>query len=79
MSLRESMVSMALSEKRCCLPLLLDERGFQDLMTEGDIQSVKEPLLDKDCSYSFQFVTFYVFLNFGLRLRLCNSFITSSI
>ena len=66
---------MALSEKSCCLPLFLDERGFQDLMTEGDIQSVKEPLLP----YSSQLVTLYFFLNFGLRLRLCSSFISDSL
>ena len=59
MSLRERMVSMALSEKRCFLPLLLVVRGFQDLMTEGDIHS-KEPLLHSDCSYSFQLVTLYL-------------------
>ena len=45
MSRRERIVSMVLSEKICCLPLFLDEHGFQDLMTEGDIQRVKEPLL----------------------------------
>ena len=45
MSLRDSMVSIAWSEKRCCLPLLLDERGFQDLMKDGDTHRVKEPLL----------------------------------
>ena len=39
MSLRDNMVSMA-----------LDENGFQDLMTVGDIHRVKDPLLDKDCS-----------------------------
>ena len=50
MSLRDNMVSMAWSEKFCCLPLLLDENGFQDLMTVGDIHRVKDPLLDKDCS-----------------------------
>jgi hypothetical protein len=43
------MVSIALSEKRCRLPLLLDERGFQDLMTDGDIQRVKEPRSHSDC------------------------------
>ena len=79
MSLRDNMVSMAWSEKNCCLPLFFDVRGFQDLMTEGDIQSVKEPRLHRDCSYSFQFVTLYFFLYFGLRLLLCSSFITSSI
>ena len=70
------MVSMALSDKRCCLPLFLVVSGFQDLMTDGDIHSVKEPLLHKDCSYSFQLVTLYFFLYFGLRLLLCSSFIT---
>ena len=79
MSLRDSMVSMDRSEKRCCLPLLLDERGFYDLMTDGDIQRVKEPLLHRDCSYYFQLVTLYFFLYFRLRLLLCSSFITSSI
>ena len=69
------MVSMAWSKKRCCLPLFLDERGFQDLMTDGDIHRVKEPLLERDFSYSFQLVTLYFFLYFGLRLRLCISFI----
>ena len=59
MSLRDNMVSMAWSEKRCFLPFLLVVRGFHDLMTEGDIHSVKEPLLHKDCSYSFQLVTLY--------------------
>ena len=44
-SLRERMVSLALSEKRCCLTLLLDESGFHDVMTDGDIQRVKEPRL----------------------------------
>ena len=67
MILRESMVSMVLSKKSSCLPLLLDERGFQDLMTDGDIHSVKEPLLHKDCSYSFQLVSLYSFLYFGLQ------------
>ena len=79
MSRRESMVSMAWSEKRCFLPLFLDVRGFHDLMTDGDIQSVKEPRLHRDCSYSFQLVTLYFFLNFGLRLRLCSSFISDSL
>ena len=78
MSLRDSMVSMARSEKRCCLPLLLDELGFQDLMTDGDIQRVKEPRLHRDCSYSFQLVTLYFFLNLGFLLLLCNSFISDS-
>ena len=78
MSRRERIVSMALSEKRCCLPLFFDVRGFQDLMTEGDIQRVKEPLLHSDCSYSFQLLTLYLYLNFGLRLRLCSSFISDS-
>ena len=79
MSRKDKTVSINLSEKHCCLPLLLDERGFHDLMTEGDIQRVKEPLLHKDCSYSFQLVTLYFFLFFGFRLLLCSSFITSSI
>ena len=79
MNLRDNMVSMAWSEKRCCLPLFFDVRGFHDLMTEGDIQRVKEPLLHKDCSYSFQLVTLYFFLNFGLRLLLCSSFILDSL
>ena len=79
MSLRDSMVSMARSEKRCRLPLLLVVRGFHDLMTVGDIHTVKEPLLHKDCSYSFQLLTLYFFLNFGLRLLLCSSFILDSI
>ena len=79
MSLRDSMVSMALSEKRCCLPLFLVVSGFQDLMIDGDIHRVKEPLLQSDCSYSFQLVTLYFFLYFGLRLLLCSSFIISSI
>ena len=79
MSRRERMVSMALSEKRCRLPLLLVVRGFHDLMTDGDIQSVKEPLLHKDCSYSFQLVPLHFFLYYGLRLFLCSSFVTSSI
>ena len=78
MSRRESIVSMALSEKRCCLPLFLDERGFHDLMTDGDIHKVKEFLLHKDCSYSFQLVTLYFSLYFGLRLRWCNFFISNS-
>ena len=79
MSRRESIVSMAWSEKRCYPPLLLVVHGFQDFMTEGDIHRVKEPRLHKDCSYSFQLVTLYFFLNFGLRLRLCNSFISDSL
>ena len=79
MSLRDSIISMALSEKRCCLPLFFDVQGFHDLMTEGDIHSVKEPLLHSDCSYSFQLVTLYFFLNFGLRLLLCSSFILDSL
>jgi hypothetical protein len=79
MSRRERIVSMALSEKRCFLPLVLVVRGFQDLMTEGDIHRVNEPLLQRDCSYFFQLVTLYFFLYFGFRLRLCISFITSSI
>ena len=77
MSRKDKTVSIALSEKRCCPPLFFDVRGFQDLMTEGDIQRVKEPLFVKDCSYSFQFVTLYFFLYFGLRLLLCNSFMIS--
>ena len=48
-------------------------------MTEGDSHRVKEPRLHRDCSYSFQFVTLYFFLNFGLWLRLCSSFISDSI
>ena len=32
---RERIVSIDLSEKHCCLPLLFVVRGFQDLMTEG--------------------------------------------
>ena len=79
MSLRERIVSMDLSEKRCFLTLLFDVQGFHDLMTDGDIQRVKEPLLHRDCSYSFQLVTLYFFLNFGLRLRLCSSFISDSL
>ena len=76
MSLRDSMVSMAWSEKHCCLPLLLVVQGFQDLMTGGDIHSVKEPLLHKDCSYFFQLVTLYFFLYFGFLLLLCSSFMS---
>ena len=57
MSLRERIVWIAWSEKRYCLPLLLVVRGFHDLMRVGDIHSLKEPLLHKDCSYSFQLVT----------------------
>ena len=72
------MVSMALSEKRCCLPLLLDEHGFPDLITDGDVQRVKDPRLHSDCSYSFQLVTLSLFLNFGLRIRLCRFFISDS-
>ena len=78
MSLRDSMVSMARSEKRCCLPLFLDEHGFHDLMTDGDTHRVKEPLLHSDCSYSFQLVTLYFFLNLGFLLLLCSSFISDS-
>ena len=77
MSRRERIVSMAWSEIRCFLPLVLVVRGFQDLMTEGDIHRVNEPLLQRDCSYFFQLVTLYFFLYFGLRLLLWNSFITS--
>ena len=77
MSLRDNMVSMARSENRCFLPLLFVVRGFHDLMTDGDIHRVKEPLLHRDCSYSFQLVTLYFFLYFGLRLLLCNSFISA--
>ena len=51
MSLRDSMVSMAWSENWCCLPLLLDDLAFHFLMTEGDIHSVKEPLLLSELSY----------------------------
>ena len=68
MSLRDNMVSIALSEKRCGLPIFFDVRGFHDLMTDGDIHRVKEPLLHRDCSYSFQLMTLYFFLYFGLRL-----------
>ena len=50
MSLKDKTVSIALSEKRCCLPLLFVIRGFQDLMTVGDIHRVKEPRLQRDCS-----------------------------
>ena len=78
MSLRDNMVSMAWSKKRCCTTLFLDERSFQVLMTDGDIQRVKEPRLHRDCSYSFQLVTLYFFLYFGLRLLLCSSFISDS-
>ena len=73
------MVSMAWSEKRCFLALFFDVRGFQDLIIVGDIQRVKEPRLHRDCSYSFQLVTLYFFLNFGLRLLLCSSFILDSL
>ena len=79
MSLRDSMVSLPLSEKHCSLPLLLVTRGFHDLTTDGDIRRVKKPRLHMDCSYSFQLVTLYFLLNFGLRLRLYSFFITSSI
>ena len=79
MSRRESIVSMAWSEKRCCPPLLLVVHGFQYFITDDDIQRVKEPRLHKDCSYSFQLVTRYFFLYFGLRLRLCSSFISAPI
>ena len=58
-------------------PLLLDALAFHVLMTEGDIHRVKEPLFLSEVSYSFQLVTLYFFLNFGLRLRLRNSFIPS--
>ena len=71
MSRKDKTVSIALSEKRCCPPLFFDVRGFQDLMTDGDIQIVKEPLLHRYCSYSFQLVPLYFFLSFGLRLLLC--------
>ncbi len=74
MSRRERVVSIALSENCCCLPLLFVVRGFQDLMTDGDIHRVKEPLLHRDCSYSFQLMTLYFFLYFGLRLLLCAPF-----
>ena len=57
MSRRERIVSIALSENCGCLPLLLVVRGFHDFMTDGDIQSVMEPLLHRDCSYSFQLMT----------------------
>ena len=79
MSRKDKTVSIALSEKRCCPPLFFDVRGFHDLMTDGDIQRVKEPLLHKDYSYSFQLVTLYFFLYFGFRLLLCSSFISDSI
>ena len=79
MSLRDSIVSIALSEKRCRLPLLLVVRGFHDLITEGDIHRVKEPRLHRDSSYSFQLVNLYFFLNFGFLLLLCSSFILDSI
>ena len=79
MSRRERIVSIALSENCGCLPLLLVVRSFQDLMTEGDIHRVKEPLLHRDCSYPFQLVTLYFFLYFGLRLLLCSSFISDPI
>ena len=49
MSRKDKTVSIALSEKRCCPPLFFDVRGFQDLMTDGDIQRVKEPRLQRDC------------------------------
>ena len=70
MSRRERIVSIALSENCCCIPLLFVVRGFQDLMTDGDIHRGKEPLLHRDCSYSFQLMTLY----FGLRLLLCAPF-----
>ena len=62
----------------CCLPLLLDALGFHVLMTEGDTHRVKETLFLSELSYSFQLVTLYFFLYFGLRLRLCNSFMSAS-
>ena len=68
MSRRERIVSMALSEKRCRLPLLLDALGFHVLMTEGDTHRVKEPLFLSELSYSFQLVTLYLGLCFGLAL-----------
>ena len=61
MSLRDSMVSMAWSEKHCCPPLFFDVRGFHDLMTDGDIHKVKEPRLHSDCSYAFQLVTLFFY------------------
>ena len=79
MSLRDSIVSMALSEKRCCLPLFFDVRGFHDLMTDSDIQRVKDLRLHGDCSYYFQLVNLYFLLYFGLRFRLCSSFISDSL
>ena len=79
MNLRDCMVSMAWSEKRCCPPLLLVVHGFQDFMTEDDIQRVEEPRLHKDCSYSFQLLTLYFFFELWITTYLCNSFITSSI
>ena len=48
----ERIVSTSMSEKRCCF-LLLDERGFHDLMTAGNIYNIKKPLLQKDCSFPF--------------------------
>ena len=64
---REKGFSIGLSEKRCFLHLFLDERGFQDLTTDGDIHKVQEPRLYEDCSYSFQLVSLYSFLYFGLQ------------
>ena len=68
MSRRERIVSMAWSEKRCCLPLLLVVRGFQELMTDGDIQRVKEPLLQR----------LFVFLPIGDLVFLLELWITNS-
>ena len=52
MSRKDKTVSITLSEKRCCRPLLSVIRGFQDLMTKGDIHSVKEARIERDRSYS---------------------------
>ena len=60
---------MAQSEKRCCLPLFFDVRGFQDLMTVDDIHSVNEPYVTKGL---------FVFLPVGDLVFLLELWITAS-
>ena len=76
MRLRDCMPSMA---KKKCFARLLEEYGFQTLVTEVDIQMAEELLLKWDCSYFFQLMTLYFPLLLWITTFLCSSIITSSI
>ena len=72
-SLRGRTVSIARSEYFCCLPGFPDFGDFHDFSADNDIHRVSEPLLQREDSYSLQFVTLDFGLYLGLRLFLCNS------